>query len=275
MITVRLQGGMGNQMFQYALGRALAIKNNDKLKLDINSYNPSKLSKREYQLNNFNIQAEVIPRDKNFYLSRLIYKIFKLFKSKGVEKNYNFDKEVLKLKGDIILDGFWQSYKYFDVYKEIIKKDFTLNNPSKKFTQLSEEIANKNSVCLHIRRGDYIGNNFHPIVDIEYYKKGLETIAQKSKIDCIYVFDRDDIEWCKNNLKFDYPTVYVENDIQVAESLILMSKCKNFVLANSSYSWWGAWLAENPDKIVITPKAWFADKSIDTSDLIPPEWIRI
>ncbi len=132
---------------------------------------------------------------------------------------------------------------------------------------------------MHVRRGDYIGNNFHPIVDMEYYKKGLDLISRKNKIDCVYLFDRDDIEWCKHNFKFDYPTVYVEadinSDVSVAETLILMSNCKHFVLANSSFSWWGAWLAENSDKMVIAPQKWFANDSIDTSDLIPPEWIRI
>ncbi len=279
MIIVRLQGGLGNQMFQYALGRSLAIKNKDKLKLDINSYNPSKISQRDYQLNNFNIQADVIPRDKNFYLSRLIYKVSKLFKSKGLEKNYNFDKEILDLKGDVILDGFWQSYKYFNEYNEIIKKDFTLNHLSDKVLKLIHEIKEKNSVCLHIRRGDYVGNSFHPVKDFSYYENGLKEIEKKGKIDCVYVFDRDDIEWCKKNLKFNYPTVFVDadinSDISVAETLIIMSTCKHFVLANSSFSWWGAWLSNNPSKLVICPKQWFGDSTIDTSDLIPPEWIRI
>ncbi len=127
MIVVKLTGGLGNQMFQYALGRVLSIKNNNELKLDINSYNPNNLLQREYQLNSFNIQADVLPKNKFFYLSRLIYKIFKLFKSKGIERKYNFDEEIFNLRGDVYLDGFWQSYKYFSGYTEIIKKDFTLN----------------------------------------------------------------------------------------------------------------------------------------------------
>lgn len=190
-------------------------------------------------------------------------------------KNYYFDSAILNLGPNAYLEGWWQNPKYFESIQDVIRKDFTLKNPSQKIKDLASEIKSKNSVCVHIRRGDYMGNNFHSVLDRAYYNNALAIIAQKEKIDCIYVFDRDDIEWCKENVKFDYPVVYIENDVTLAESIALMSACKHFIMANSSLSWWGAWLGSAPEKIVIAPKQWLTDSLIDTSDLIPKEWVRI
>ncbi len=289
MIIVRLKGGMGNQLFQYALGRALAIKYNTTLGLDVEyllDRTPRKnFTFREYNLGDFNIQATIVSKKQIPFLYKNIFPgmlgiLFdkiraKLFPLPGIEKKYSFDPAILSIGPNAYLDGFWQSPKYFNEIADTIRKDITLKQISPKVATVIDTIKSQNSVCVHIRRGDYVGNEFHPVVDIAYYEKALEIISQEKPIDCLYVFDRDDIEWCKQHLTFKYPTIFVENDTSMAEVVSIMSSCNHFVMANSSLSWWVAWLGQHPQKVVVAPKQWFADTSIDTRDLIPPEWIRI
>jgi|SRR3989344_5899153 len=293
MIIVRLQGGMGNQMFQYALGRSLAIKNNVQLGLDLTflldrTHIPN-FTFRDYQLCNFNIEANVVSKKDVPFLHRkynlgifmryIDYIRRKLLPTSGKEKvGYHFDPVILNLGQNVYLEGWWQSYKYFVEYQNIIRKDFTLKNPPASNIQiLGNEISNTNSLCIHIRRGDYVGNKHHEIIGKEYYNKGIEKIKSLTKIDKIYVFS-DDIKWCEENIKFEFPTIFVGDEYAGEKDeghMYLMSKCHYFIIANSSFSWWGAWLADYKDTIVIVPKQWFGDKSISSNDLIPPEWIRI
>lgn len=287
MIIVRLQGGLGNQMFQYALGRVLSIKNKTELKLDTSFFGFKNIPKRSYDLDVFNITASIATKKdiptvyrlfNSKFSNRLIASFRKIIRNKGKEKYFAFDTSVLSIGSNAYLDGYWQSPKYFKEYKDQIRKDFTLKNkPDQNIQVLVEEISKVNSVCIHVRRGDYVGNKNHEVIGVDYYKKGLEQISKLKTIEMIYVFS-DDIEWCKSNLKFEFPTIFVDDSsrgIKGEGHMFLMSKCHNFIIANSSFSWWAAWLSDNPDKIVICPKQWFGDASIDTSDLIPPEWIRI
>lgn len=252
MITVRLKGGLGNQMFQYAAGRAKSLKNKTGLLLDV-SYFDFKLvgiTERTYSLDVFNISGKIIKRS---FFKFILEKIF-------------------------TRDDYFQSAKYFERHEEIIRKDFTLKEPlSGKSAELLVDIKNCSSVGIHVRRGDYVGNATHPVLDEGYYKAGLEYISRNSKIDKVYVFS-DDIRWCQENLRFDYPTVFVGDEYAGKYGevhMILMSACKNFVIANSTFSWWSAWLSESPNKIVIAPKEWFRDPKISTDDLIPESWVRL
>lgn len=289
MIIARLNGGMGNQMFQYALGRALSLKYDVPLKLDTSylldrTYVPN-FTYRDYNLEPFCLKAAIATQQEIPFLYRRHFSGMlmryldalrrKIVPTPGKEKGYHFDSSILAKGTSLYLEGWWQSYKYFEDYADEIRKDFQLKNPSQKAKDLIAEISSKNSVCIHIRRGDYVGNSLHPVVDKAYYDRALQIISEKREIDCLYVFDRDDIQWCKDNLAFDYPVVFVENDISVAETTVVMSSCKHFVMANSSLSWWAAWLGNSPQKMVIAPQQWFADKTMDTKDLIPETWIRI
>ena len=160
----------------------------------------------------------------------------------------------------------------------MIRDDFTLKNPpSSNIQVLADEIQNTSSLCMHLRRGDYVGHKVHDVVDLEYYQKGVEYISKRTNIDKIYVFS-DDIKWCEQNINFDIPTVFVGEKYAGKKGeghMYLMSKAKNFIIANSIFSWWGAWLSGHKNKIIVCPKRWFPDASIDTNDLIPKEWIRI
>src|SRR3989344_8082232 len=274
MIVVRLKGGLGNQMFQYALGRVLAIKNRAELKLDTSflNLNFKSITKRTYNLDVFNIKVGITRS--SYFISMLR----RIFKSSGQEKSFAFDKNVLDLRGNVFLDGYWHSPKYFAGFEDVIRKDFTPKNPlAQNIQNLMNEIRNQNSLCIHVRRGDYVGNKYYEVINNEYYERGIEYISSKTALEKIYVFS-DDIDWCRGNLSFKLPTMFVGDEYAGLKNeghMYLMSKCRNFIIANSSFSWWGAWLSSYKDKIVVCPKQWFGDASRDTSDLIPEDWIPL
>lgn len=293
MIIVRLNGGMGNQMFQYAVGRALSVKNNLPLGLDLTfllDRTPiQNFTFRNYDLDIFNIQASVVQREDIPFLYRkyslgifmryIDYLRRKLINTPGKEKKRcYFDPTIMTSGPNIYLEGWWQSYKYFIGIEDTIRKDFTLKNPLPlNIKNLMEIIKKENSLCIHVRRGDYIGNTNHEVVGKEYYNAGIEKIKSLRKIDKIYVFS-DDIKWCEENIKFEFPTMFVGEKYAGEKGeghLFLMKSCKNFLIPNSSFSWWAAWLSNSKDKIVVVPKQWFSDKNINSDDLIPKEWIRI
>jgi hypothetical protein len=289
MIITRLQGGMGNQMFQYAIGRALSLKYNVPLKLDKSIYDAdTNLVKRTYDLSVFNIEENIAEANevpfiyRNHIKGKLFYMIGvflrRLFVNKGKERFFNFDSNIFSLGSDMYLDGYWQSPKYFTNIEDVIRKDFTLKNklPSH-IENLKEVIEKENSLCVHVRRGDYVGNKHHEVVGKEYYEKAIEKMKSLTMISKIYVFS-DDIKWCEENMKFDAPTMFVGEEYagQKAEGhLVLMSTCKNFIIPNSSFSWWGAWLSNNKDKKVIVPKKWFPFLIINEADIISEGWIRM
>lgn len=295
MIIVKLKGGMGNQMFQYAIGRALSIKYDVPLGLDLDMLldrTPRPKFHRftfyDYNLDIFNINPQILPQNKIPFLYRKIFKgkiglyfnYFKKYfiKNNGEEKYFHFNPYIFSVGPDVYLDGYWQSPKYFESIEDIIRKDFTLKNElSENIKTLKKEIEENKSLCIHVRRGDYIGNPVHDILDKEYYNKGIEKIKEITQIDKVYVFSND-IKWCKENLSFPYSTMFVDEEYRGAKdegNLFLMSACHNFIIPNSSFSWWAAWLSSYKDKIVIVPKQWFGDKNINSEDLIPKEWIRI
>lgn len=290
MIIVKLKGGMGNQMFQYALGRALSLKHNVPLGFDLSFLlditSRLNFTPRNYDLDIFNIKAEIVPSRKIPFLNRMfkgmagrIFDHLRRFLScKGTEKFAWFDPSILNLGPDAYLDGYWQSPKYFEGIEDIIRQDFTLKEKlPQNIEELKKEIENCNSLCIHVRRGDYVGNKNHEIVGKEYYDKGIEIIKNKAGIDKIYVFS-DDIEWCKNNMKFEFPTMFVGEEYSGKKAeghLLLMSACKNFIIPNSSFSWWGAWLSTYEKKIVVIPKKWFPWQIINKSDIALEDWLKI
>jgi hypothetical protein len=198
------------------------------------------------------------------------------------EKHFNFDKSVLFLRDDIYLQGYWQSEKYFKDISHIIRREFTLREP---LSEASQQIAQKiktsaNSVSLHIRRGDYISNpttnSVHGVCSLRYYQECVQVLNEKVGDVSLFVFS-DDPVWVKENLSYKYSMIFVNhNGVEHAfEDMHLMSLCQHNIIANSSFSWWGAWLNNNPHKVVLAPKHWFRKEDIDTKDLIPDNWIRV
>ncbi len=264
-------------MFQYSIGRDLAFATKSELKIDISEFRNYPL--RSYQLSDFNIQACIATEED---IRKVKKKYLKWFNKKIVrEKNFKFDAGILKLSGDLLLEGYWQSYKYFDGISEIIKKDFSLKNAmSESYNLIAEEIYNTDSVSIHIRRGDYVQNKktnrYHGVCSPQYYIDAANYIEKKVSTPFFYVFS-DDPSWVETDFKipFKYKLVAGIKNQTCQQDLMLMSYCKHNIIANSTFSWWAAWLNSNSSKIVIAPQKWFGNNMIETTDLIYDDWIRI
>ncbi|MEZ5054529.1 MAG: alpha-1,2-fucosyltransferase [Chitinophagales bacterium] len=295
MIKILLTGGLGNQMFQYALGRALSLKNNTDLVLNT-SYVDSKLpiksisTPMRYELDIFDIKATVerniirtsrlYPFAKTEYLLRHQYNQAKY--QYVAETAHHFQPTFLEVEDNSYLKGNFQSELYFKAYENIIRSDFTFKNPLVGLNkELAAQINTSNAVALHIRRGDYIAlkQNVQKFAQIplSFYHQAIHTISDKIENPVFYVFS-DDINWVKTHLKVDFPLVFVSNNHTAKTSYIdmqLMSMCQHQIICNSTFSWWAAWLNNNPHKIVIAPKNWFADNHINSADIIPQQWIKL
>lgn len=293
MIIVKLMGGLGNQMFQYAFGKYLAIKNNTELKLDTSfllDRSPKKehFVYRDYDLSIFNIdvpfatEEEVISytkRTSNPFLEKILTKVL------GTKKSYTKDMELhflakhLNAPKDSYLEGYWQSEKYFEEISDILKQnDFSFKTPlMSNSKELNQKIEAANAVCINVRRGDFVTNSFHGAMGVDYYAQAEKILLDKYSDVEFFVFS-DEIDWCKENLKFDVPTTYVSHEYagkKFQDYLRLMAACKHFIIPNSSFAWWAVWLCSNDDKMVIAPKKWINDPNNSMNDLIPSSWIRI
>jgi hypothetical protein len=293
MIIVKLIGGLGNQMFQYAAGKALACAHNTELLFDV-SYllkDPKgAYTKRELELDVFHIDLKIATEadiklfniDRSNKVTRTLQRNFPFLFSYlyAAESGSSYQQAFSSFPKNTYLEGFWQSEKYFKSIASVIRSDFQLKEPlDLKNTKWMNEIVNSESVSIHVRRGDYVsglGQQSHVSCDLMYYQKALDLIKQKKSNIKAYVFS-DDLDWCKANLKFNEPTFYVEsNQKQNFEvDMILMSHCKHNIIANSSFSWWAAWLNLNDEKLVVAPKNWFADVTLNNKDLLPKEWITL
>lgn len=292
MIIVKLYGGLGNQMFQYALGRHLAELRGDTLKLDISFFKDYDLHK--YSLSPLNIieniatpeESERLEYTRTGLLSRLIRWASGMRSEKTPayhqEKNlYLFDPQILKLDGDIYLDGYWQNGRYLKGIEEVLYKEFTPRSEQVgRNRELAEMIASSNSVNLHIRRGDYVSdtktNRYHGTCDLDYYHRGAKLMAERVGDPHFFIFS-DDKDWVSVNLELPYPMTFVDNNDATTdyEDLRLMTQCKNHIIANSTFSWWGAWLSGNEDKVIIGPERWVLREDFNTSDVLPEGWIRL
>lgn len=274
MIITKLNGGLGNQLFEYACARNLQLKYNDEMRLDIEGF---KRSPRHYSLENFILSDDVsvLPEkdSKNLLFLQAVSKCnrnlaFSLGPLFGtyIWKSSNYRPlNISDTKGrTLYLYGYWQSEKYFEENKEKILKELKVKTPIPEVCKdLLKDIKKPNSVCVHIRRGDYVDCGFLHC-DEAYYNKGLDFIYEKHS-DCSAIIFSDDIAWVKDNMKFHVPATYVELDIPDYETLRMMYLCKHFVMSNSSFSWWAQYLSENPEKIVIAPEYWLPENKENKS----------
>lgn len=290
MIIVKLTDGLGNQMFQYAAGRRLAYYHNTDLFLDITDYANDPL--RKFELDNLQIKAAIAPPDliKQVPFSRTdvlrlgIRKLYEMDKEFCFmkENDLDFHEEILSLPDNSYLDGYWQNEKYFLDIAEIISSEFSFVKPPSVINQkLIRDFQKCNSVSLHIRRGDYVSNQrnrkIHGILPVEYYRKTLNLIEEKVIDPHIFVFS-DDLPWARDNIKTNLPLHFISHNKleKNFEDLRLMSNCKHHIIANSSFSWWGAWLSGNKNKLVIAPLKWFSDEKMNNRQtIVPDNWIKI
>lgn len=285
-VYIRLVGGLGNQLFQYATARALALRTKSELVLDIRAYSPD--NPFSYGLDRFAIDARAgnpdeLPPPKS---NPVRYAVWRLFGSspKFVRENgLGFNASVMALGADVYLHGYFQTEKYFSACADQLRSELAFAEPpnGRNADWLETISASPSAVSLHVRRGDYVSSSraekTHGTCSPEYYRAAVDLIAEKKNIDpVIHVFS-DDPKWASENLRFRFETRVIDhNDGATAhEDMRLMSACAHNVIANSTFSWWGAWLNSNPDKTVIAPERWFADPRLDNPDILPESWIAI
>lgn len=277
MVIVKLYGGLGNQMYQFAAGKSLARRLNTAVLLDLEWFkhvkNDPELTLRHYELDGFGILPPRMRAKDKLALKLNHPKVFK-------ESFFGYLKEFEELSGNIILDGYWQSYKYFELYNKDIISEFKFpSKPKPRNKKIIKDIKSSNSVLIHVRRGDYNtkrGKQFHGLLPMNYYNKAVADISKRVKQPMFFIFS-DEIEWCRQNFDFKYPTEFIDSNSSNTgpEDMQMMSACKHMIIANSSFSWWAAWLNRNPDKIVYAPLAWFKGAGHIIDDRIPPSWIKI
>lgn len=298
MITVSLRGGLGNQMFQYAAGLAVAHKNTVPLVLDtvfLNDRFPRKnFVYRSFDLDIFNISGTVSPLsnlsttmplpgiwlmlDLISVAARDVLGSQRLIKEK---KELSFDPEVFNAGSNVFLWGFWQTPNYFQGIEGMLREAFRFKYALGGLAaEIGEDIKANNSISLHVRRTDFItprGEIINGKTDLAYYNQAVNFIAAKVENPKFYLFS-DDIEWCKKNIKIGFPVEYLERSSEgpkASHHLQLMSLCKHNIITNSTFSWWGAWLNQNPTKHVVAPAIWRVGRGPGDDDIVPAGWERI
>ena len=296
MLIVSVFDGLGNQMFHYAFYKVLKTKKKD-VKLDIvSTWNKYRLDHNGYELNRvFKINTDIATVEernrflKDFFIGRplkkrdIIYRIkFKILKEKNLVYMWEKTKETISYnenylkKDNIYFFSHYQTEKYFKSIENELRKDYKfplLEDDRNK--QILDKIKNTNSVSLHIRRGDYItSTSFRGICSLNYYENAIKTIHKNIKNPYFFVFSND-INWCRQN--FDIENIFFIDNNKGKDSykdMQLMSSCKHNIIANSTFSWWGAWLNNNKNKIVVAPNKWFNNVE-GTCDIIPENWYKV
>lgn len=293
MVITKLMGGLGNQMFQYAIGRALSLKYEVPLLVDtrfFNYKNDDQSTRRNLELDLFNTHFKIARQEdldlfenKTILIRVMEKKLSIPAKYKVIdEPGHEFHPQILNAGKNVYLNGYWQSEKYFSAIRVELLKDFvpkaSINEINK---TLSKKVSECNSVSVHIRRGDYVTNtsnlSYHGVCSPEYYYNAIAKIREISGNELALFVFTDDAEWVAKEFKPEqkFEIINVNHGSESYWDMYLMSLCSHNIVANSSFSWWGAWLNMSENKIVAAPKEWFASKDINTKDVIPQSWIKL
>lgn len=298
MIIAKLMGGLGNQMFQYALGRRLAVQHGVELKVDLDfllreSHVTPGTTVYEYGLPNFALTvaaasaeevAQLRPapvRGWRRTLRRTRLALTPTHRRTHVqEKSLAFEPRVLRAGPHAYVEGYWQSPHYFDAIAARIRADFQVKRPAEgRNAALLEQIAGSTAIAVHVRRGDYVTSpsaaRVHGVCGLDYYQAALRLIQERVAAPQFFVFS-DNPDWVRQNLPVPGPATYVDhNGPRPWEDIRLMRACRHFVIANSSFSWWGAWLSESAGKIVIAPKRWALEPGLNVATRHPADWLTV
>ena len=280
MIIIKIKGGLGNQLFQYAVGKAVALHHKLPLKLDLTIFKTYKLHR--YLLDQFAIQADTATEDEIIKLKGGNNVLFSALRKAGLVKRKSYFKEkrssyfdvsVFKNK-PVYLDGYWQNELYFSDIRELLLKELSPNSSMNDLgCAYLDSIKKSNSVSLHVRRGDYLNLKNINVLDVDYYMKAVNYIRKIIEKPTFYIFS-DDLEWCKNSLGFLDNCIFVDRTKTEIDDLKLMSLCQHNIIANSSFSWWGAWLNQNCKKTVIAPEDWLLNDP-GSSNVILSDWVKL
>ena len=297
MIIVNLKGGLGNQMFQFATGYCLSKRNSVSLVFDnrlMEQYKinpPPRNPSRNFDLDIFGIKEKtasksdllkVLQFPKNYRIRKLIASILNFFNVLVyVEKTRLLDKRINKCKKkNLYLDGHWQVEDYFKDYRDELLKIFNFENLKNIENNINfiKRISSLNSICVNVRRTDFINNPEHNVIDIEYYKNAINKFKELKGEDLeIFIFS-DDLNWCKEKFSFFKKTNYIEHSNagnKFYNYLYLMTNFTNFIIPNSSFAWWGAWLSQKNDKTIIAPRKWSGLVPENMYEIVPKNWIKM
>lgn len=289
MIVVQLLGGLGNQLFQYAIGRRLAYELSVPLKLDVSAFANDRL--RQYQLGQFNVLEDFATAKDIWYfsgiglsariLNALERRVGVSFRRLRVIRENNNLMDISTIGSSLYLEGYWQHESYFKSAESLIRQDFTFKFPQDETNQKMQNlIQGVNAVSVHIRRGDYVSNpvaqSVHGVLSLDYYHKAIKEIESQVNDPHFFIFS-DDPQWVREHLQIAHPTTYVDHNNGRAdhEDLRLLSLCQHHIIANSTFSWWGAWLSDHPQKLVYAPAKWFNQASLQNINILPSSWHRI
>lgn len=293
MIITNILGGLGNQMFQYAAGRALSLARGSSHLLDISAFRNSSVHQGfevqrifacPIQIASIADVRSVLGWQYSPFSRRVLaYPALALFRRKSlvIEPHFHYWSGIDAFSDDCYLQGYWQSEKYFLDVMQVIRADFTFTIPlDRRNADLAAQIGDVNAISLHVRRGDYVSNPettaHHGVCSLDYYRSAIQYVKEHVEQPHFFIFS-DDLVWVKEHLKTDVPCCYVDHN-RGAESykdMQLMSLCKHHIIANSSFSWWGAWLGANPEKLVVAPERWFRNENQETRDLYCAGWIPL
>lgn len=292
MIVSTILGGLGNQMFQYAAGRALAVLRDEPFLVDLSGFSSYTLHQGYELLRVFGLEVgsaslndlrEIL----GWRTDPLVRKVLKrsIFSSLrgshfAIEPHLNYWPGLESMTSPVYMTGYWQSARYFEHCEGVIREDFRFRHTLEgRNRELVARMADCQSVSVHIRRGDYVT---HPatskilhVCSLNYYREAIRRITSQIPDAVFFVFS-DDMKWVRQQVDFLPRSVLIDHNLgqDSYRDMQLMSSCRNHIIANSSFSWWGAWLNSNPDKIVIAPKEWFKN-GVDDGDLVPPQWFRL
>lgn len=294
MVVVELRGGLGNQMFQYACAKSFSLKHKQPLSIDTSFLEKNQIEKEGFTPRKY--ELDIFALNDPFASGALVDSFWRLSTSKKIKRALNLSYKKIYRENEeeghvqlnniappVLLTGYWQSEQYFAEYTNVVREAFSFCGQCPDTSEnILKNIENTNAVSVHFRRGDYvtspIASKIHGVLDMDYYKNAIKKIEAKVDKPVFYIFS-DDIEWAKANSPDNINNIYQEkkSDHKDWFDMFLMSKCKHHIIANSSYSWWGAWLNPSPHKIVIAPKTWFANEKLNTlsTDIIPKQWIKI
>jgi hypothetical protein len=293
VVITHLMGGLGNQMFQYAAGRALALRTASSLKLDLSGFGVG--DARRFELQRFPIDATAATKEelaalgaagvaRSNRVARTVGPLWNLLRPSSRiyrERHFHFDSSVANLHPPVFLFGYWQSEKYFSDCADAIRRELMPSTPfDAENAAMAARIDSANAVSVHIRRGDYADNpttnRYHGTCTVDYYQQAIAYLSERIEAAHAFVFS-DDHAWACRNLQFAIPTTFVtiNGAVEGFRDMQLMLRCRHHVIANSSFSWWGAWLSPRAEKIVVAPVRWFRGSTSDTRDLLPERWIKI
>lgn len=291
MIIVKIQGGLGNQMFQYAIAKSLAAHYKTTYAFDhrfLEDRSPAATHTfRNYDLDIFRVKAKRASAS-NLYLFEHKWPKWKRYcvrlnllapHCSYAERHYQFDPGVFSQGPHLYLDGYWQSPKYFSAIAEDLRGDFTfVHKIETQSLPILTQVMTSDSVCINVRRGDFLHNRFHRVCDESFYAKAISIAKEKINHPRFFLFG-DDVQWFLD--RFDSLTEEItvvdhqHDGYKYGNKLQLMASCKHFIIPNSTFAWWAVWLADCDDAVVIAPSKWFNDPAWDTRDLIPDHWITL